>query len=93
MNRRPNDATRNVFKTIATIIVFLGAISSASFAWDSADLCQGLMVLVNIPVILVLAPIAIKALRNYTDQLKKGVEPVYIAKDCGVKQDTDYWIN
>ena len=93
MNKRPNDTTRNVFKAIATIIVFLGAISSASFAWDSADLCQGLMVLVNIPVILVLAPIAIKALRNYTNQLKKGVEPVYIAKDCGVKQDTDYWIN
>ena len=91
MNRRPNDATRNVFKTIATIIVFLGAISSASFAWDSADLCQGLMVLVNIPVILILSPIAIKALKNYTDQLKKGIEPVYIAKDCGVKQDTDYW--
>ena len=91
MNKRPNDLIRNIFKAIATVIVFLGAISSASFAWDSADLCQGLMVLVNIPVILILSPIAIKALKNYTDQRKKGIEPVYIAKDCGVEQPTDYW--
>ena len=91
MNKRPDKLTRNIFKSIATLIVFLGAISSASFAWDSADLCQGLMVLVNIPVILILSPIAIKALKNYTVQRKKGLEPVYIAKECGVEQPTDYW--
>lgn len=91
MNKRPDKLTRNIFKSIATLIVFLGAISTASFAWDSADLCQGLMVLVNIPVILILSPIAIKALKNYTDQRKNGLEPVYIAKDCGVEQPTDYW--
>ena len=92
LNRRPNNTARNVFKAIATVIVFVGAISSASFAWDSADLCQGLMVLVNIPVILVLSPIAVKALRNYIEQRKKGLEPAYIAKDCGVEQPTDYWV-
>ena len=92
VNKRPNNVTRNIFKAIATVIVFTGAISSASFAWDSADLCQGLMVLVNIPVILILSPIAFKALKNYTEQKKKGVEPVYIAEECGVKQPTDYWV-
>ena len=50
------------------------------------------MVLVNIPVILILSPIAIKALRNYIEQREKGLEPVYIAKECGVDQQTDYWI-
>jgi len=50
------------------------------------------MVLVNIPVILVLSPIAVKALKNYIEQRKKGLEPAYIAKDCGVKQPTDYWL-
>ena len=92
LNKRPNNTTRNIFKAIATIIVFVGAISSASFAWDSADLCQGLMVLVNIPVILILSPIAVKALKNYIAQKKQGKEPVYIAKECGVEQPTDYWV-
>lgn len=91
MNRRPGKAVMTVFRIIASVIVFAGALASAGFAWDSADLCQALMVVVNIPCILILSPIAIKALRNYMEQRKKGVEPVYYAKECGVKQDTDFW--
>lgn len=91
MAKRPGKTVMTVFRIIATIIVFVGAISSAGFAWDSADLCQALMVVVNIPCILILSPIAFKALKNYTDQRNAGKEPVYIAKECGVKQDTDFW--
>jgi len=91
MNRRPGKSVMVVFRIIATIIVFAGAISSAAFAWDSADLCQALMVVVNIPCIIILSPIAFKALKNYTDQRNAGKEPVYIAKQCGVKQETDFW--
>ena len=91
MNRRPDKIVMTVFRIIASIIVFAGALASAGFAWDSADLCQALMVVVNIPCILILSPIAIKALRNYTEQRKQGKEPVYFAKECGVNQDTDFW--
>ena len=91
MNRRPGKIVMTVFRIIASIIVFAGALASAGFAWDSADLCQALMVVVNIPCILILSPIAIKALRNYTEQRKQGKEPVYFAKECGVNQDTDFW--
>lgn len=91
MNRRPDKGVMVVFRIIASVIVFAGAISSAAFAWDSADLCQALMVIVNIPCILLLSPIAFKALKNYTDQRNAGKEPVYIAKQCGVKQETDFW--
>ena len=91
MNRRPGKIVMTVFRIIASIIVFAGALASAGFAWDSADLCQALMVVVNIPCILILSPIAIKALKNYTEQRKQGKEPVYYAKECGVNQDTDFW--
>lgn len=91
INRRPGKIIMTVFRIIASIIVFAGALASAGFAWDSADLCQALMVVVNIPCILILSPIAIKALRNYTEQRKQGKEPVYFAKECGVNQDTDFW--
>lgn len=91
IGHRPNKITMVVFRTIATIIVFAGAISSAALAWDSADMCQALMVVVNIPCIVILSPIAYKALMNYVDQRKAGKEPVYNAKACGVKQPTDFW--
>lgn len=91
MNRRPGKTVITVFRIIASIIVFAGALASAGFAWDSADLCQALMVVVNIPCILILSPIAIKALKNYTEQRKQGKEPVYYARECGVNQDTDFW--
>jgi len=91
IDRRPGKIIMTVFRIIASIIVFAGALASAGFAWDSADLCQALMVVVNIPCILILSPIAIKALRNYTEQRKQGKEPVYFAKECGVNQDTDFW--
>ena len=91
IDRRPGKIIMTVFRIIASIIVFAGALASAGFAWDSADLCQALMVVVNIPCILILSPIAIKALRNYTEQRKQGKEPVYYAKECGVNQDTDFW--
>ena len=91
INRRPGKIIMTVFRIIASIIVFAGALASAGFAWDSADLCQALIVVVNIPCILILAPIAIKALKNYTEQRKQGKEPVYYAKECGVNQDTDFW--
>ena len=91
INRRPGKIIMTVFRIIASIIVFAGALASAGFAWDSADLCQALMVVVNIPCILILSPIAIKALKNYTEQRKQGKEPVYFAKECGVNQDTDFW--
>ena len=91
IDRRPGKIVMTVFRIIASIIVFAGALASAGFAWDSADLCQALMVVVNIPCILILSPIAIKALRNYTEQRKQGKEPVYFAKECGVNQDTDFW--
>ena len=91
IDRRPGKIIMTVFRIIASIIVFAGALASAGFAWDSADLCQALMVVVNIPCILILSPIAIKALKNYTEQRKQGKEPVYFAKECGVNQDTDFW--
>lgn len=91
MGRRPGKTVMTVFRIIASVIVFAGAVTSAGFAWDSADLCQALMVVVNIPCIILLSPIAFKALKNYTDQRKKGIEPVYVAKQCGVKQNTDFW--
>ncbi len=88
------DATKSeviVFRVIATFLVFLGAIASAGLVWDMADMAQGLMVVTNIPVILFLGGWAVKALDDYTTQLKAGKQPEFKAANIGITQKTDYW--
>lgn len=80
-----------VFRIIATVLVFVGAIASASFVWDMADMLQGMMVVVNIPVIVILGGTAVKCLNDYTKQRKEGKDPHFIAKDIGLKEETDFW--
>ncbi|MBR2540853.1 MAG: alanine:cation symporter family protein [Mogibacterium sp.] len=89
------DMTRTeslVFRVIATVLVFVGAISSAGLVWDTADMAQGLMVVTNIPSIAILGGVAIKALKDYTDQKAAGKMPVFKAKNIGLTDgDAECW--
>ena len=81
-----------IFRIIATVLVFLGAISSAGLVWDTADMFQGLMVVTNIPTILIIGGVAIKALKDYTDQKAAGKAPVFYAKNIGLDESKlDCW--
>lgn len=80
-----------VFRVLATVLVFIGAIASAGTVWNLADMTQGLMVIVNVPVIIILAKPAMKCLDDYCRQKKEGKNPVFIAKNAGIDADLDYW--
>ena len=90
LKREPGKQFMLVFRLVATFLVFLGAVISAGLAWDTADLLQALMVLINVPVILILAKPAIRALKDYEDQRRAGKEPVYNAEENGIT-GTDFW--
>ena len=89
--KTPSKAFMTAFRIAATILVFLGAIISAGLAWDTADLLQALMVVINIPVILILTKPAMQCLEDYVAQKKAGKNPEYIADKAVVKVDTDFW--
>ena len=89
--RTPSTAFLNVFRIVAAIIVMLGAVISMQLAWDTADLFQALMVVINVPVILILSRPALAALKNYAAQRKAGKEPVFKASSIGLKEKTDFW--
>ena len=91
LNREVSKSGILVFRIIATLLVFVGAIASAGTVWNLADMTQGLMVIVNVPVILILAKPAILCLDDYCKQKKEGKNPVFIAKDAGIDADLDYW--
>lgn len=91
LNREVSKSGILLFRIIATLLVFVGAIASAGTVWNLADMTQGLMVIVNVPVILILAKPALLCLEDYCKQKKEGKNPVFIAKDAGIDADLDYW--
>ena len=84
MKREPGKTFMTVFRLAATALVFLGAVISAGLAWDTADLLQALMVIINVPVILILMKPAIRALKDYEAQRRAGKDPVFRAAENGL---------
>lgn len=78
------------YRLLAALIVFIGAQFSAGLAWDLADVLMGFMAMINVPVCVILGNKAFRALKNYTEQKKQGLDPVFKSSDIGVS-DTDYW--
>ena len=91
LNRDISKGGLLTFRIFATILVFVGAMASAGTVWNLADMTQGLMVIVNIPVILILAKPAMLCLEDYCRQKKEGKNPVFIAKDAGIDAELDFW--
>ncbi len=90
LRREPSKAFMVVYRLCAAVLVFLGAIISAGLAWDTADMLQAFMVIINVPVILILSKPAIDALKDYEKQRKEGKNPVYWANEHGIL-GTHFW--
>ena len=91
LNRDVSKTGLLAFRMIATALVFLGAVASAGTVWNLADMTQGLMVVVNVPVILILMGPAMKCLDDYCKQRKEGKNPVFVAKEAGIDAELDFW--
>ena len=61
------------------VAIFCGANSDLTLAWNLADIFMGFQAIINIVVILILGKWALVALRDYTEQKERGVDPVFIA--------------
>jgi AGCS family alanine or glycine:cation symporter len=82
------------FRTIVLGFVMFGAVAKLQTVWMLADLSMGFMALLNLAAILLLSPIAVKVMRDYTDQLGRGVEPVFDRKkfpEIDDSLDRDVW--
>ncbi len=79
-----------VFRLICLVPLVLGAMSNLQLAWNLADILMGLMALVNIIAIMLLGKVAFKCLEDYRKQKREGKDPVFKAKEVGIK-DTECW--
>ena len=90
MKREPSKGFMLCFRLCATLLIFVGAVVSAGLAWDTADLLQALMVLINIPVIVILTRPAVLALKDYESQKGANKNPLYNARANGV-DNAEFW--
>lgn len=89
--KMPGKRFMTVYRIVASVLIFVGAGLSAGLLWDIADVMMGLMTVINVPVIFVLGKYVFRALKNYEEQRKQGVEPVFRAKDIDLPHEVDYW--
>ncbi len=80
-----------IFRSIAAILVFGGALLEFSLAWNIGDILMGLMALINLPVILILGQKAFDAAEDYAKQRLEGKDPIFHSADIGITDKLDYW--
>lgn len=66
-----------VFRMLVLLCVFGGAIGTVPLVWALADTFSATMVIINLIAIVPLGGVAIKLLRNYSEQRRRGLDPVF----------------
>ena len=91
-NKQPSSSFMTMYRVVASLVVFIGAIVQMEYVWALADFTMGIMALINIPAILILGKIALDTLSDYTKQKSTGMDPVFKAENIGLDTDQlDFW--
>ena len=86
-----NRMALNVFRIVCAIVVFFGAQSTLTLAWNLADIFMGIQAFINIVVIFALGKWAFAALDDYKAQKRQGLDPVFVADDIPGMPATECW--
>ncbi len=89
--RTPSKQFMTGYRIVASVVIFVGAGLSAGLLWDIADVTMGFMTIINIPVILILSRYAVRALKDYEQQISDDRNPVFRARDIELPDKVDYW--
>ena len=68
-----------IYRLAVVGMVYFGSIVSMDIVWNFADLFMGLMAITNLIAIVLLSKIAIKALHDYQEQKRMGLDPTFKA--------------
>ena len=80
------------YRILVAVMVMLGSVVSMDIVWNFADVSMGLMAITNLIAIVLLSKIAFKALKDYNDQKKQGLDPVFKASSIPeIVDDVECW--
>lgn len=80
-----------ILKVIFLIICLMGSIQSAGMMWALGDIGFGSMCYLNFIAIILLSKIALKVLKDYDEQMKAGLNPIFDPRKVGI-ENADFWI-
>ncbi len=79
-----------IVRVVFIVSTFYGTIRTSDMAWNLADIGVGMMAWLNIIAIILLTKPAIATLKDYEEQKKMGLDPVFIPARCGI-DNADIW--
>ena len=81
----------NVFRLVVIGFVIFGAFGSVPLVWALGDTMAGLLAIFNIVAIVPLGGVALKLLKNFNDQRRKGIDPVFHREMLPELKNVEYW--
>ena len=81
----------NVYRVLVLVCVFGGAVVALDFVWTTADLFMAIMAFTNLIAIFLLSKVAVKVLKDYTQQRRAGMEPIFRASDHPEIKNVEVW--
>ncbi|MFW5415742.1 alanine:cation symporter family protein [Nocardiopsis sp. CNT-189] len=79
------------FQLIFLVATFLGAIGKVDVVWSLADTTMGLMAMVNLLAIAPLGGIALLLLKDYVEQRRQGLDPVFTRDRLPQLRNVECW--
>ncbi|GAA1489333.1 alanine/glycine:cation symporter family protein [Brachybacterium sacelli] len=89
-NRTLARALQRVLQALVLVSVAYGAVTTAGSAWGLGDIGVGSMAWLNIVGILVVQVPALKALKDYRAQKKRGLDPQFDPRELGI-ENAEFW--
>ena len=89
--KEPKKWVKNLYWIFFSALILVGAGLSANLLWGLADVFMGAMTLINIPVIVILGKYAFRAIKDYSDKVKKGNALTFLSKEINLPYKVDYW--
>lgn len=84
-------ALKTALKLVFLAVCFFGGIQSAGMMWALGDIGFGSMCYLNFIAIVLLSKPALKTLKDYDEQKKRGLDPIFDPRKAGI-ENADFWI-
>lgn len=82
----------NILRVTILATTYYATTITAGAVWTLGDIGVGMMAWLNMVAIIILRKPAMKALKDYNDQRKAGLDPVFNSKKLGIK-NAEFWEN